>query len=176
MQPDGGLRIAPLADVNIRCRAADGHAQRSQRQILLHTIADGPPNDAPGEKVNDHGQINPPLARPDIGDVACPLLVRPARLEVLLQEILRDVEGVIAVGRALELSAANDLNAILAHKSPDTALADADAQLLQLLRHAGSTVAAKAQAMLVADMGQEHHVAPLTMRRGAMLPGMQAAF
>ena len=122
----------------------DGHAQRTQRQILLYAIADGPPNDAPGEKVNDHSQINPPLARPDIGDVACALLVRPARSEVLLQEIRRDVEGVIAVGRALELSAADDLDAILAHKSPDTALADADAQLIQLLSHAWSAVAAKA--------------------------------
>ena len=122
----------------------DGHAHRTQRQILLHAIADGPPNDAPGEKVNDHGKIYPPLARPDIGDVACSLLVRPARSEVLLQEIRRDVEGVIAVARALELSAADDLDAILAHKSPDTALADAEAQLIQLLSHAWSAVAAKA--------------------------------
>ncbi len=122
----------------------DGHAHRTQRQVLLHAIADGPPNDAPGEKVNDHGEIYLPLARPDMGDVACPLLVRPARSEVLLQEIRRDVEGVHAVGRALELSASDDLDAILAHKSPDTALADADAQLIQLLSHAWSAVAAKA--------------------------------
>jgi hypothetical protein len=72
----------------------------------------------------------------------------------------------IAVGGALELAAADDLNAILAHKSPDTALADADTQLVQLLGHPWSSVAAQAQPMLTADMGEEHHVAPLTMRRG----------
>jgi hypothetical protein len=37
------------------------------------------------------------------------------------------------------------------------------------------TVAAQAQAVLVADMGQEHHVAPLAMRRGPVLPGMRPA-
>ena len=41
------------------------------------------------------------------------------------------------------------------------ALTDADAQLVQLLGHARPAIAAKAQAMLVADMGQENHVAPL---------------
>ena len=122
----------------------DGHVQRPQGKILLHAVADGPANDAPREKVNDHGQIDPTFPCPDISDVARPLLVRPARGKVLLQEIRRDVEGVIAVGGALELSAADDLDAILAHKSPDTALADADAQLIQLLGHAWSAVAAKA--------------------------------
>ena len=45
----------------------------------------------------------------------------------------------------------------------DTALADAHAKLVQFLCHARSAVAAKAEPVLVADMGQEHHVAPLTM-------------
>ena len=42
------------------------------------------------------------------------LLVRPARGEVLLQEIRRNVEGVVAVGRALELPRSNNLNVVLA--------------------------------------------------------------
>ena len=29
--------------------------------------------------------------------------------------------------------------------------------------------------MLIADMGEEHHVAPLAMRRGPMLPRMEPA-
>jgi hypothetical protein len=48
----------------------DGHVQSSQGQILLHAVADGPADNAPGEKVNDHGKINPTLPRPDVGDVA----------------------------------------------------------------------------------------------------------
>jgi len=53
------------------------------------------------------------------------------------------------------------------------ALADTDAQLVQFLGHAGPTITAQAQAVLIADMGEEHHVAPLAMRRGPVLPGME---
>ena len=153
----------------------DGHVQGSQGEILLHAIADRPTDDTARKQINDYSQIDPPLPCPDIGDVACPLLVRPARGKVLLQEIRRNVEGVITVGRALELSAADDLDTILAHQAAHPALADADAQLVQLLCHARSAVAAKAQAVLVANVGQEHHVTPLAMRWGPVLPGMKTA-
>ena len=134
------------------------------------------PYHAPREQVDDDGQINPALTRPDVGDVARPLLVRGTRRKVLLQEVRRDVEGVIAVSGALELAAADDPDAILAHKPPDTPLSDTNAQLVQLLGHPWSTVAAQAQAVLIADMGEEHHVAPLAIRRGPVLPGMKSAF
>ena len=64
----------------------DCHVQGPQGQILLHAVADDPADHAPRRKVNDHGRINPTLPRPDIGNVARPLLVRPARGEVLLQD------------------------------------------------------------------------------------------
>lgn len=82
----------------------------------------------------------------------------------------------IAVSGALELAAADDPDAILAHKPPDTPLSDTNAQLVQLFGHPWSTVAAQAQAVLIADMGEEHHVAPLAIRRGPVLPGMKSAF
>ena len=63
----------------------------------------------------------------------------------------------------LELPCAHNLDAVLAHQPPHTALANLQTQLIQLLRHARSTVAAQAQAMLVADMGQEHHVTSLAL-------------
>ena len=53
--------------------------------------------------------------------------------KVLPQEIPRDVEGVVAVGGALELPAADDLDAILAHKSPDTVPSDTKTQFIQFL-------------------------------------------
>ncbi len=33
-----------------------------------HAVADGPAKDTPGKKLNDHGQINLSLPRPDAGD------------------------------------------------------------------------------------------------------------
>lgn len=46
-------------------------------------------------------------------------------------------------------------------------LSDPQAQLVQLLGHTRPAVAAQAQPMLFADMGQDHHIAPLTDGRGA---------
>ena len=58
----------------------------------------------------------------------------------------------------------------------DVEEADADAQFVQLIGHAWPAVAAQAQTMLIADMRQEHHVAPLPMRWGPVLPGIEPAF
>jgi hypothetical protein len=63
----------------------------------------------------------------------------------------------------LELVGPNNLNAVLAHQSPHPALSDLQAKFVQLLGHARPTVAAQAQAMLFADMRQEHQVASLAL-------------
>jgi len=63
----------------------------------------------------------------------------------------------------LELAGPNNLNAVLAHQSPHPALSDLQAKFVQLLGHARPTVAAQAQAMLFADMRQEHQVASLAL-------------
>ena len=93
-------------------------------KILLRAVADGPADDLSREKVNDEFKLNPTFPRPDIGDVARPLLVRRARREVLLQEIRRDVESVIAVGDGLELPCPDNLNALQALQPPQPALAN----------------------------------------------------
>ena len=54
-------------------------------------------------------------------------------------------------------------------------LADAQAQLVQLLGHARATVAAQTQAVLITDMGQEHPVASLPVRRWPRLPRPEPA-
>ena len=81
----------------------------------------------------------------------------------------------IPVGRAFELAAADDLDAVLAHQTANATLADTQAPLIQLLGHARPAVAAEAQAVLIADMGQEHHVAPLPMRRRPVRPSPESA-
>ena len=118
-----------------RLSDGDGHAQGPQSQILLHAVADRPTNDAARKQINECSQINPTLPRSDIGDITCPFLLRPARRKILLQEIRRDVEGMVTVGGALELPAADNLDAVLAHQTAHPALADADAQLVQFLGH-----------------------------------------
>ena len=68
-------------------------------------------DDAPRMQVQDHRQIQPALASPDVADVTGLLpgnglpanhdrafLVGPIRSEVAVQQVWRDVERVIAVG------------------------------------------------------------------------------
>ena len=91
----------------------DGHFQRPDRQIAFHAITDSPADHAPGMQIQDHRQIKPALAGPDIADVTRPFLVGPVGGEVALQQVWRDVEGVIAVRRRFELACPfNDLSLI----------------------------------------------------------------
>jgi hypothetical protein len=77
----------------------DSHVQRPDRKIAFHSIANCPTDTAPGVQIQDHGQIQPAFARPNIADVTCPFLIRLFSREVPIQQVRRDFELVIAVGR-----------------------------------------------------------------------------
>ena len=80
-----------------RCSQGNGHPQRPDCQVTLHAVADGPADHSPQMQIEDHSQIQPPLAGPDVADVTRPLLVRLICREVAVQQVWRDVEPVIAV-------------------------------------------------------------------------------
>ncbi len=126
-------------------------------------------------QIEHDGEVDPALAGPDIADIAGPFLVWTIRMKVAVQQVRRDIEGMVAIGRYLVFPGPNDLDAVLAHQTANTAMPDIEAQLLQLLGHPGAAVAAQAQAMLIADMGQQHHVGALASRRRALPPGPQSA-
>lgn len=48
-------------------------------------------------QVQDHREIKPPLACPDIADIASPFLIGFVGVEVAIQQVRRNVELVIAV-------------------------------------------------------------------------------
>jgi hypothetical protein len=54
----------------------------------VQAVTDGPANDAAGEQVDDHGQIQPSFAGPDIADIGAPLLIGTLGREVLLEQSL----------------------------------------------------------------------------------------
>ena len=66
---------------------SDCHLQRPDRQIAFHPVADGPSDGAPRVEIEDDGQIQPPLAGPDVADVARPFLVWPICREVTVQQV-----------------------------------------------------------------------------------------
>ena len=76
---------------------SDGHFQGPDRQVPLHAIADSPTNDTPGMQIEDHCQIQPTLAGPDVADIARPFLVRLICFKVAIPQVRGDVERVIAV-------------------------------------------------------------------------------
>ena len=121
-------------------------------------------------QVQDDGQIDPAFARPDTGDVAGPFLFALAHSKILLQEIWRDVECVVAVGSCFEFMGSHDANRVLPHQTSHPSVPDTQAQLVQFFRHSGPTIAALAQSVLLADMRQKYHVAPLPMRCRAVFP------
>ena len=63
----------------------DGHLQRPDREVTLHAVTHSPADDASGIQIQDHGKIQPALARPDIADVTDPFLVWLIRREVPIQ-------------------------------------------------------------------------------------------
>lgn len=76
----------------------DRHLQRPDRQIAFHAVADSPADHAAGMQVEDHSQIQPALAGPDIADVARPFPIGSICREVTVQQVRRDIEPVVAVG------------------------------------------------------------------------------
>lgn len=77
---------------------------------------------------------------------------QPFTVAAMVKKIfLRDTR---ADGRGAELTAADDANAVLAHEPAHPALADPQAQFVQFLGHTMPAIAAQAQPMLIADMGQ----------------------
>ena len=84
------------------------HVQRPDRQISLDTIPDSPADDATRIQVEDDGQIQPALMRPDIADTARPFLVGLVSSNVAIQRVRRNAELVLAVCRHLVFACTND--------------------------------------------------------------------
>lgn len=74
-------------------------------------------------QVQDDCEIQPPLAGPDVTDVARPFLLRPGRTEVAIQKVSGDVERVIAVACNLELACSLNGDPVLRHSTPNPAMA-----------------------------------------------------
>ena len=132
----------------------NGHFQRADRQIAFQAITDGPADDAPGVKVQDHRQIEPALPGPDVADVTRPFLIGLIGSEIALKQVWGDVERVIAVRRRLEFTCSFNDNSILAHQPTDAPVPNVDTNFLQLFGHSRAAVAAQAQARLLLDVGQ----------------------
>ena len=47
----------------------DGHVERGERQLVAEVAGHGPADHAAGEQVEHHGQVQPALGGPDVGQI-----------------------------------------------------------------------------------------------------------
>ena len=81
-------------------------------------------------QIKDNDQIQPPLLRPDIADIARPFPAPTVGTEVSVQKVRRDIEAIIAIRGRLELLVPLYLNAVLAHQPADAAMLYFQAEFL----------------------------------------------
>lgn len=80
-------------------------------------------------------------------------MIGPIRREVLLQQIGRDVELMIAVRGDLVFMGSDDRYSVLAHQSSDAAVTNFQTNLLQLLGHPRPTITVQALGCAVFGYG-----------------------
>src|SRR5680860_320217 len=112
-------------------------------------------------QIQDHSQIQPTLARPNIADVTSPFLVRVLGCKVPVQQVRCDIELVIAVRRDLVFARSHNGYAVLAHQTAHTAVPNIQTNLFQLFCHSWATVAAETETELFFDVRQCHHIRSL---------------
>src|ERR671924_103139 len=110
------------------------HFERVEDQVGAQMRCELPADDRPAVAVEDEGEVDEAAPGPQVGDVGHPLLVRPARREVALQEVAGPLERCLVDDRcAPPLAAADAFEAFLAHQPGDMVAAHLDAAAAQLL-------------------------------------------
>ena len=160
-------------------RGVAGHqstAQGFDREISLQAVTRRPANDAPREEVENDGEVEPALCRPDVGDVRPPFPVWAVRREVLRHQIGGDRPGMFAVRRALEALLLPRGQLVLSHQARRAMTPDLVPIIDEVAVHAGTAVGAVRKCEGRSDMRQIDHVLLLlTTTGGALLPGEEPA-
>ena len=128
------IAMADEPVTSLRLSLPNGGIQRFERQSPLQIGLHRPADHAPRPQVQDHGQVEPTLARPEVGDVAGPAGVRRLDLEILIKEVLGDRQVVLRIGRDLESLERLPADAMLSHDPLDAFAADPGSVSLVLPR------------------------------------------
>ncbi len=109
------------------------HLEGPQRQGRGHLIPHRPADNAARIEIHQHRDIEPAVARGDVGDVTRPLLVRPGRSKLSPQGIRRsDLRGCPCPGSP-DPAAADTSDSMKSHQSGDAMTAHPDPLGLQIL-------------------------------------------
>jgi hypothetical protein len=113
---------------------AVGHLERVEDELGAHVRCELPADDLAAVAVEDEGEVAEAVPAADVGQVGHPLLVRPARREVALQEVAGTLgRGFFRDRRPLLLPAQLADEPVLAHHPCDPIAADLELTPAQLL-------------------------------------------
>src|SRR6266511_6210302 len=107
--------------------SGDGHLERVDDELGPAVGSHRPADDATAVAVDDRGQIEPALPAAHVLDVGDPELVRPARVEVALDQVAGDADAGHADRRAPVALRHQPRETKRAHQPLDPLAADADA-------------------------------------------------
>src|SRR6202451_285748 len=140
----GVLRAAVAMEDELQLRSPKPHrgSQGVAHERCRHALGQAPANNLARVKVQDDRQVHPALARPDVRDVADPYRVGLLGMEVSLEQVGRNRQRVIRVGRRLVLASAFGSQTRFAHQPSDALAANAHALAGELVVHPRRTVTA----------------------------------
>jgi len=147
-----------------RSRAAplDCHDERGDGEFGTHMLAHGPANHLAGEQVEDHGKVEPALAGRNVGDVRQPNLIGPVHDKILLEQVCRHRQAMLAVGCADAIAARSPrLDTVLAHDPFDPLAADGLARGAQFGVDARRSVSFLVLGMDPTDVDQQRAIGDL---------------
>ena len=87
----------------------------------------------------------------------------------MIQQVGHDVERVVAVSRGFIFLCSDDLNVVLTHQTSDAPVPNLPSQR----SYAWPAIALQAQAVLLTDMGQKHHIIALSLAHWTYPPSTE---
>jgi hypothetical protein len=136
MEVEPGLRasVAVGDQAALWLAQTGGHLECVHHKLRSQVGGELPTDDHAAVEVEYEGEVDEAVPGPEVGDVGDPLLVRPPRREVALQEVARPLErGLVRDRRPALLAAADSFEALGAYQSGDPVAADLDITTLELL-------------------------------------------
>src|SRR5919106_1431154 len=136
--------IAVVQQAQLGPALPQSHRQSSSRQLRRQALAHRPAHHAPRAQIQQHRQIQPPLRRPDVGDVPHPHLVRTLGTELTIQPVRRHLMRRHRTRRHPETTTPARLQPRTPHQPLDALAPTQLLLLLELPMHPRAAIAAPA--------------------------------
>src|SRR6516162_7267711 len=151
-----------------------GHEDGIEDQFLSDVRTYSPSNDPSREQIHNHGQVEPSLPGTDVGYIGNPSLVRPADVELALEDVGSELRW---LGSKLGLPAvsAHGPDLIDTHETCDAMLAARLARLPQVKEHPRRAVNSITSMQRGADQLQKPCVLDLSLAPWLLQPRVVAA-